>query len=185
MADERTAIIVKEIKYWKEHRLLPERYCDYLLALYTNGQELSDKADDDDIRSQWTPYIIIHFILLLSMIPVSFLVVYFTEFLPILQISILTLFCIYAIGLYVYFHGNGNEYVQFPLFVALLLVLLLTLSVSNFLASNSIINLVIILVNFTLWLFISIAKEIKILRIVSILLIVFAIGYIVFKNFAA
>ncbi|MFC4022770.1 hypothetical protein ACFOUV_02925 [Oceanobacillus longus] len=183
MAEERTAIIVKEIRYWKEHRLLPERYCDYLLALYTNGQELSDKADDD-VRSTWTP-IIIHFILLHSMIPFSFLVVYFTEFLPILQLSILTLFCIYSILLYVYFHGNGNKYVQFPLFVSLLLVLLLTLSISNFLASNSFINLVIILVNFILWLFLSIVKNIKILQMVSILSIVFAIGYIIFKTFTA
>lgn len=41
MDENRKETIMKEIMYWKEHRLLPDRYCDYLLALYSGGEEVA------------------------------------------------------------------------------------------------------------------------------------------------
>ena len=41
MDEKRKETIMKEIIYWKEHRLLPDRYCDYLLALYSGGEEIA------------------------------------------------------------------------------------------------------------------------------------------------
>src|SRR5690625_4949745 len=38
MSNQRIEIIIKEINYWKEHKLLPDVYCDFLLALYTQGE---------------------------------------------------------------------------------------------------------------------------------------------------
>jgi hypothetical protein len=130
--EDRTAIIVKEIKYWKEHRLLPEKYCDYLLALYTNGQDLYDEAKVSNARDRWSPVITIHFILLLFMIPFSFLVVYFTEFHSLLQLVILIVFLVYSIWVYVYYRKNGYEYVPVALIVTLLLLLLLTIAKWSF-----------------------------------------------------
>ncbi|UOQ47425.1 hypothetical protein MUN88_15300 [Gracilibacillus caseinilyticus] len=37
MNQSRKQIIVNEIHYWKSHKLLPDHYCDFLLALYTEG----------------------------------------------------------------------------------------------------------------------------------------------------
>ena len=37
MDENRKQIIIKEIGYWKNNKLLPEQYCDFLLALYTEG----------------------------------------------------------------------------------------------------------------------------------------------------
>ena len=45
MKENRIETIVNEIHYWKEHRLLPGEYCDFLLALYTQGQR--DSSDRD------------------------------------------------------------------------------------------------------------------------------------------
>lgn len=39
MNEKRREIIIAEIKYWKTSKLLPEKYCDYLLTLYTGGDE--------------------------------------------------------------------------------------------------------------------------------------------------
>ncbi len=39
MNEKRREIIIAEIKYWKMSKLLPEKYCDYLLTLYTGGDE--------------------------------------------------------------------------------------------------------------------------------------------------
>lgn len=40
MDKQRKQIIISEIKHWKESKLLPEHYCDFLLALYSRGEEL-------------------------------------------------------------------------------------------------------------------------------------------------
>ncbi|SEN55813.1 hypothetical protein SAMN04488134_101355 [Amphibacillus marinus] len=37
MDKQRKITIINEIHYWRENRLLPSHYCDFLLALYTEG----------------------------------------------------------------------------------------------------------------------------------------------------
>lgn len=41
MDNERKHIIISEIKYWKQSKLLPDRYCDFLIALYSRGEEMN------------------------------------------------------------------------------------------------------------------------------------------------
>lgn len=183
--DDRTITIIKEIKYWKEHQLLPVRYCDYLLALYTNGQGLDDDNDESKSRNLWSPIFIIHLILLVSMIPFSFLVVYITEFHSLLQLSIIIVFLFYSIGVYLYFRKYSHEFTLIALTVLLVLLLLLSVLISGLFTANSMIHTSVIFINFLLWLFISNAKQIKILRIVCILSFVFVISYIIFSNFTA
>lgn len=40
MANPRKQIILNEILYWKQNKLLPEHYCDFLITLYSEGNEL-------------------------------------------------------------------------------------------------------------------------------------------------
>jgi hypothetical protein len=47
MTNEKKKIIIQEIYYWKNSRLLPETYCDFLLALYTEGNQ-----DKEELPSQ-------------------------------------------------------------------------------------------------------------------------------------
>ncbi|MBO0586525.1 hypothetical protein [Sporosarcina sp. E16_8] len=37
MNPQRKRMIISEIKYWKQNKLLPEHYCDFLITLYTQG----------------------------------------------------------------------------------------------------------------------------------------------------
>lgn len=37
MNDQRKKIIIAEINYWKQNKLLPEHYCDFLITLYSQG----------------------------------------------------------------------------------------------------------------------------------------------------
>ncbi len=46
MDETRKQIIINEIEYWKEHHLLPEQYCDFLLALYTEGNGIEKKEKE-------------------------------------------------------------------------------------------------------------------------------------------
>ncbi|WP_432358563.1 hypothetical protein [Sporosarcina sp. UB5] len=37
MNAQRKKIIIAEINYWKQNKLLPEHYCDFLITLYSQG----------------------------------------------------------------------------------------------------------------------------------------------------
>lgn len=39
MNPQRKRMIISEIKYWKQNKLLPEHYCDFLITLYAQGEE--------------------------------------------------------------------------------------------------------------------------------------------------
>lgn len=40
MGNPRKQIILNEILFWKQNKLLPEHYCDFLITLYSEGEEL-------------------------------------------------------------------------------------------------------------------------------------------------
>ena len=50
MNESRKQIIINEIIYWKKNRMLPEHYCDFLLALYTKGNGLQDQSQKSRLR---------------------------------------------------------------------------------------------------------------------------------------
>ncbi|MEK4024604.1 hypothetical protein [Sporosarcina sp. FSL W7-1283] len=39
MTKEKKQIIISEIRYWKQNKLLPEHYCDFLITLYAQGED--------------------------------------------------------------------------------------------------------------------------------------------------
>lgn len=49
MNAQRKKIIMTEINYWKSNKLLPEHYCDFLITLYTQGEEESEVDISDAI----------------------------------------------------------------------------------------------------------------------------------------
>ncbi|SER17556.1 hypothetical protein SAMN04487944_101510 [Gracilibacillus ureilyticus] len=57
MDAERKDVIVKEINYWKSHHLLPEQYCDFLIALYTEGEG----TEESQTKSKKTPYYLLFY----------------------------------------------------------------------------------------------------------------------------
>ena len=46
MNQQRKRIIISEIKYWKQNKLLPDHYCDFLITLYAQGE------DEEDINAK-------------------------------------------------------------------------------------------------------------------------------------
>ncbi len=119
MNETRKKIIIKEIQYWKQSRLLPERYCNYLLALYTGGKQVEPTA------SPKHSFRLIH--LILTLIIISALIVnYFTEIMLLMQISIFILLIGLLIGLCVYEFKKGCS-VLLPLSLAMFILLLMSI----------------------------------------------------------
>jgi hypothetical protein len=82
--DQKTQTVINEIKYWKKNKLLPDHYCDFLITLYTEGSENSIKSRK---LGKFT-YLFYMLAILVSVALIGFLVLYFSDFLKQMQISL-------------------------------------------------------------------------------------------------
>src|SRR5699024_8319616 len=101
MDKKRKTTIVNEIRYWKENRLLPEKYCNYLLALYTEGTDAQTSNDINVKSKNHRNFIDLIFILInLTIVPAIAVVIFFTELDFILSIGLIILTLLISISLY-------------------------------------------------------------------------------------
>ena len=148
MEDNRKTVIIQEILYWKQNKMLPEHYCDYLLTLYTEGNRIEEEELPKQKEKQ-KHYISSAIFLLFIPITVGFL--YFTELSFILQMAISLIFLtITAAGIFYYqVKGLGND---IPVTVAAFIVLLFSVKAVLYFFPEKIIFLYIILtINCLLW----------------------------------
>ncbi|WP_108670771.1 hypothetical protein [Peribacillus acanthi] len=139
MNDTRKKIVVNEILYWKKNRLLPEHYCDYLLALYTEGNESERKEENKQkllspVKSN-------------GVIPLYFVIVFlsilgifiseFTSFHNAFQGIIILMIVVLLLGITYLFSKRSLNY-QVPLIASAFLLLLFTVKMAEFLFLNQI-----------------------------------------------
>ncbi|MRG86619.1 hypothetical protein [Salinibacillus xinjiangensis] len=91
MQQDRKHVILNELQYWKKNRMLPDVYCDYLIALYSEGQGIDHKKKKARPKRFSKLLMIVDLIFLLLLIPFSFLIIHFTEINLGLQIGLLIL----------------------------------------------------------------------------------------------
>ncbi|PLT34676.1 hypothetical protein [Bacillus sp. V5-8f] len=120
MNEMRKKIIIQEILYWKKSRMLPEQYCDYLLALYSEGEEIDRKVAEPGKTKVALPYLFIG-----AIISITLVLNYFTQLPYGLQIGSSILSIIVLLGLAAYFSKRLWQY-HIPLIGAALLFLLAT-----------------------------------------------------------
>ncbi|MDX8045961.1 hypothetical protein SH601_08135 [Gracilibacillus sp. S3-1-1] len=99
MEDERKKIIINEIKHWRAHQLLPQQYCDFLLALYTEGQE------EEENKKQKTPYYLFFYFLdtLLLLLPIVLFLLTENVF---MQITGIVITLVIAFSMIKFFSGH-------------------------------------------------------------------------------
>lgn len=126
MKQDKKDIIIQEILLWKENHMLPPHYCDYLLALYTQGEEFTESGRRARVkRVQMTTAA-----LAIMLLPVAVFILYFTELSFLLQTVILTSFVGSLLLLAIYF---SRKKVLAPLLFlgAAILLLLLSLELNT------------------------------------------------------
>ena len=143
MDETRKQIIIHEIENWKKNRLLPVQYCDFLLALYTEGNGIGKKSKGIQGRSKaW---------LWLLVIPVIMFFIYFTELSLILQISISVIYVFSGMILSVYLYKKGLLF-QIPLMITAIIFLFISVEYSKLFFAENVISLYFILVvNCLIW----------------------------------
>lgn len=173
MPEDRKAIIIKEIYYWKEHNLLPAVYCDFLLALYTNGQHTRKEKPPARINKK----ILIFNIYATVLATLSFIVLYFTQFPSFLQMGFVFFLLVIMFWLYIrqgeaHTHKGSFNYI---LILLLILILITSVHIVKLFFPNLWISNGIILLNIITWYYIGIKKRYKYLYWISSIALVFMI----------
>ncbi|WP_227934945.1 hypothetical protein [Alkalihalobacillus deserti] len=166
MEYKRKEIIIKEIKYWKQSKLLPEHYCDFLLTLYTEGESLDQESKENSAVTKLKPFLF--FITAQSLFLLAVLVIYFTDFSLIMQITIVLFI---AITLLIIAKKSliellSNLYLMMTAFVFLLLTVHIVLTFSD---GNSNYLLISILSHCLIWFWIGWKWSIRFFTISAIL----------------
>ncbi|MEH7224531.1 hypothetical protein V7112_12050 [Bacillus sp. JJ1566] len=128
MNQDRKKIIINEILYWRENKLLPEAYCNFLLSLYTEGEGVEPTKSTAPTKKKS----MISILGIGLLLPVLFLVTYFTEISPILQMVINFIFIIVCI-LGLIKNNNNPLFVHIGSIILALFILLLSVNGSDFL----------------------------------------------------
>lgn len=169
--DHRKETIVKEITYWKQNKLLPTRYCDFLLALYTEGEDKSSLIISLNDKSRHNEKIVtfIFFFMNLLLLPLSFLVIYFTEMGIIMQTGLLSIFVGIAYTSYRYRFTNDILIRRMINFHVLLLFLILTIHVINHLTFSNTIVYLAIMAHCLVWMIAGVFKKVVYLQVFGFL----------------
>ena len=129
MNETRKKIIIQEIKYWKKSKLLPEKYCDFLLTLYSGGEENIIPVNKKiSLHIPLWIFTVLFFTILF--------VNYFTEIPKGLQITLTAI----AIIIFVFFivrYLENSLLFQLALVCLALLILIESVNISNFFFPNS------------------------------------------------
>lgn len=164
--------IAKEIKYWKKNKLLPEVYCDYLLALYTKGEGITlGEYETPDKRLKLIR--LAKMALQLLLLPFSFIVIYFTQYDDEMQMIILFLFIVFAFWQYKFFKKEQTIYYHLSMAVFLLLLLIVTIHIADLYIEKELVTYILLMMHFLGWLLLSRKNHSKYLAFASIFGILF------------
>lgn len=170
MDEARKNIVLREIKYWKEHRLLPEQYCDFLITLYTEGSETGQEVTEKDSFSFKNLIFQLMNGFILSLLMLTFVVIYFTELSIDLQIGLFIISISICLSAAIFFYKkNHSLFFHIALISGILILFLGSVhTVSTLFAGTQTGLITIILLNCLFWVFLGFRLRLKYLTISGI-----------------
>ncbi|GGM31386.1 hypothetical protein GCM10011351_16880 [Paraliobacillus quinghaiensis] len=126
MTENRTNIIIKEIQHWKKNKLLPSHYCDFLLALYTQGDTTNFIEESDEQSDQISKYNVFLISSNFFLLPATFLGLYFIDFSSV-QLTFSLIMLLMAIGYYIVLRKKTNINITYSFIVVLCIFLFISL----------------------------------------------------------
>lgn len=110
MDKEKNKIIIDEISNWKKNQLLPEKYCNFLLALYTYGEGVEEEKQSMTSMKRQV-FIGLDLLLLFLLLP-TFIVItpLFSE--QIIVQCIIFLIFIFILSLHWYYFNKAQPYLR-------------------------------------------------------------------------
>lgn len=179
MPNQRKEIIIKEIKYWKAHKLLPGVYCDFLLALYTKGEgteEVVAKQVRRDLGLAPSIQLITQLLLLL----LSIIVINFEQINSGVKITFLLMFLFGAFWMFKKLKKQRDIYFHLAMVILLAFILIVTMYIGNLYITNQWIINMFVALNFIGWFQVGRKYHLKYLLVIGVVALIFTIIYAFF-----
>lgn len=173
MRKQRIEIIIKEINYWKTHKLLPKVYCDFLLALYTEG-EGTESADQKEGSLRASLQLFIQVFLLL----LSILIINFDQTSIIVKNVFLLLSLLIILWMFLKSKRQDNLYFNLSLWIFLVSILTVSIHMGKFYIPNHWIINLIAGMNFIGWFLLGKIYDLKYIQIISVFAFIFISFYV-------
>lgn len=122
--ENKKQVIIKEILYWQENRLLPEQYCKFLLNLYREGEEGFNKSTPKKsipLKQMFLTTVVSLFLFFSVLI-----LIFFQSYTLPVQSCILIGMNIFLYGLAIWFKKKQNNMFHIALAIASLMMLFST-----------------------------------------------------------
>ncbi|WP_067836996.1 hypothetical protein [Amphibacillus sediminis] len=166
MDEQRRAVIINEIRYWKENHLLPDHYCDFLFALYTEGEQLettdplpNEKSETADIRDLINPMVLLILFINLIVAPLAISVIYLLQTNWIISVIILLLALIMSIYLYRYQLVRVQVAKPYIILILLLNIFAITVYMVNRWVNHYYTLAFIVFLQLFIWLYLGIKQK--------------------------
>ncbi|WP_100372406.1 hypothetical protein [Bacillus sp. FJAT-45037] len=177
MDEQRKEVIIREIKHWRQSNLLPKHYCDFLLTLYTEGEEeLIEPVSKRFLDKK----MIFTLIIVQLCFFITTLVIYFTDFSNGLQMLIGLILSTIVFILARRTEGTPKVFVEFCYFISALILFILSMeAVTTVFERSNMALTVVVLLHCVGWVFIGMIKKMRFFSIAGVLgLVVLGIFWI-------
>ncbi|MEK4629401.1 MAG: hypothetical protein ABS944_01780 [Solibacillus sp.] len=178
MSNPKKQIIMNEITFWKQNKLLPEHYCDFLMTLYSEGnneQEITGNAKQAirnvEKRRKWT-FVSIFPITAAIMILLLFTIQY--EWVVIAVAGIFAIACL--IGAFYFSKRNKLLAIMLQLAMALAVLGVTVKICLTYYSNNNEMLYTMLIINCVLWLISGILMKIIYFTISGVLGLAVIIG---------
>lgn len=186
MSNQRKEIIIKELNYWKENKLLPSVYCDFLLALYTEGEASGEtNGTIEDEKPRYRLITLMQFFFLLMALLISLLIIYTFPLPVIWKSSLLLLILLLASMLYLFQLKANDQNAKLTIIIPLLLLIVNSLFMTTYFSKNQWLLAGVLTFNFFLWFFISRKVKLKYLTVISVLAMLVTGSYVIYRLFVS
>lgn len=153
MNEHRKKIIISEIKYWKQKKLLPAHYCDFLIALYARGGEEEEEVKETSSFLSGKKKRENRMIMMLFLFVVSFSVLLLLDIYPVLMLGLSGLFLLISL-LYPIFRPAIRKSTVFPFIYIASALLLLAMSFklwATFFGEQPLLLMGLLILNCMIW----------------------------------
>ncbi|RUL57032.1 MULTISPECIES: hypothetical protein [Lysinibacillus] len=181
MQNPRKKIILNEILFWKQNKLLPEQYCDFLMTLYSEGNEIESEEEISHKKAVKAKEKRNNILLItsLSLVAVVLIVLLFlmTEAVWIMALITGVVACALTVGAFIIAKKNA---LLAPILQVLSALLIFGLSVKvslTYFADNLLVLYSLLIANCLMWLITGLKIKLMYFTISGVIGLVILIGY--------
>lgn len=148
MDQNRKKVILNEIMFWKQNKMLPEQYCNYLLALYSEGNEeqVKPKTRKLPLNSENLYNLLFLFIMIMMIV-----ITYITDISFGMQTLILSILSVVLLLSFIFYRKKAKNRLLIYITAAFLLLLYSVQINDAFLHGDTFSLYILLLVNSIIW----------------------------------